>query len=88
MASVIRPTKKASTKTSDKSEYHTYLLDFDHAVIAFLAQDVTQEEAKRVAAETDCGHNQMVVVSHYDWDWTGGELDAFTPITIRKIGAA
>ena len=88
MATIKSKLKQTKTAANQKAEYHTYLLDFDHAVIAFLAQDVTQEEAKRVAAETDCGHNQMVVVSHYDWDWTGGELDAFTPITIRKIGAA
>lgn len=84
-------TRKRSTSEA-VGQFFVYLIDFDYEVIATVAENVTQPEAKTVAAETECGDNQMIVVSHKEWYWWEEVFcgfEVFSGISIRKsaVGA-
>lgn len=78
---------KATQAPSKRGEYMVYLLDFENRVIATLAEQVTQQEAKRIAVETDCDVEQMIVISHGDWNFADGDVETFSQIAIRKTTA-
>ena len=82
-------TRKRSTSEA-VGQFFVYLIDYDYEVIATVAENVSQTEAKTVAAETECGYNQMIVVSHQEWLWWEPScgFEVFNGITIRKMGAA
>ncbi len=82
-----RPTKQR------QGNYFTYLLDLRYSVVATIAENVSESEAKRIACETACEAKQHIVVSCGEWEWfeenSGGDLpiEQFSGIEIRKASA-
>lgn len=83
-----RPTKQPAKQ--QQGSYFTYLVDISYFVVATIAENVSQSEAKRIASETACDAKQLIVVSCGEWQWyeeNGGcdlPIEQFGGIDIRK----